>query len=153
MKTFETAAEVLQNARHFHQLAASFYQQLELIQQDERGRMLLQHLARHECNRQEQLDEFLRHVGETELATWIQYTLEEVPERFLSQLPVSENMTVAEIQSLGQRVESYTEDLYGGLAATTSCRRLHDVFTNLRDQQLQEKQSLTRASANLDWDI
>ncbi len=55
MKTFETVADVLDNARKFHCYAANFYKKLQSGPTGEREKMLLGYMVSHEQAMEQQL--------------------------------------------------------------------------------------------------
>ncbi len=152
MRTFETAQDVLHNARELHHVAGKLYRQLRDGSRDERSRMLLGYMSEHERKMEDSLITYEQHASRPVLETWMQYTLEDSPQDFISNLNTSFNMTPTEIAELGQRVDDYLVDLFEEVTDTASSIELKEVFQNLIDMEHEEKHNLTRAANSL-WEL
>ncbi|MEE8057762.1 MAG: hypothetical protein V3T17_08010 [Pseudomonadales bacterium] len=152
MKTFETAQDVLNNARELHHRAGELYRQMRDDSKDDRARMLLNFMSEHEQRMETSLARYEQHAPQSVLQTWMQYTLEEPPELFIQRLGITAEMTIDDITALGQKVDNYLVDLFEEVTETAATNELKEVFQNLVAMEEEEKHSLTRAANSL-WEL
>lgn len=152
MRTFETAQDVLHNARELHQVAGDLYRQLRDEIHDERARMLLNYMSEHELRMEKSLDSYEQHAPKSILHTWLQYTLEEPPKMFIDSLHATPDMSVTDITELGQKVDDYLLGVFEEVTETAATNDIREVFRNLMDMEEEEKHSLTRAANSL-WEL
>lgn len=152
MRTFETAQDVLDNARELHRLAGFLYQQLRDKAHDDRARMLLGYMVDHEQTMANNIARYERSAPAGILGTWIQYTLEESPQGFIDALDVNDNMSIDDITKIGQQVDSYLVNLFEDVMQTAASPSLQDVFRSLMSMEEEEKHTLTRAANSL-WEL
>lgn len=152
MKTFETARDVLNNARELHHLAAKLYQQLKSQTSDDRAGMLLGYMIDHENKMEQNLIRYEDHAPEGVLGTWIQFTLEETPQVFIDELDISSGMSVEQIADMGHQVDAYLVNLFEEVMHTATNNNVKDVFKSLMDMEKEEKYTLTRAANSL-WEL
>lgn len=152
MKTFETVKDVLGNARELHHLAGNLYRQLQGEIKDERAKILLGYMAEHEDKMEDNMVRYESHASQSILMTWMQYTLEETPQRFIDALDVSSTMNVGAVTDLGYKVDSYLVNVFDEITQTAVTNDLRDVFQSLRSMEEEEKHALTRAANSL-WEL
>jgi hypothetical protein len=152
MKTFETAQDVLDNAKELHHLAGRLYQQLHDNIGNDRAKMLLSYMIDHEEKMEQNITRYEDHAPQSILGTWMQYTLEESPQRFIEALETSANMTIGEITLMGQQVDTYLVNLFEEVTHTAATNNISDVFKSLMVMQEEEKHTLTRAANSL-WEL
>jgi hypothetical protein len=86
MKSFETVADLVNNAISMHREAAGLYRELEQRSQSARARLVLEYLIKHEQQMETGVKNRLRAGTPGMLATYIQYTFEDAPKAFMAAL-------------------------------------------------------------------
>ena len=149
MKTFETVLDILENALAFHRFAENLYQTLSEKNNDERVSMLLCYMRDYANELACELEKFTRRISPADSKTWVQITLEESPEEFFAKLGIKDEMTVEDVNRLGQQIEQYLTDLFGELVAIAATESLRDIFQNLMDMEVMIKRRLSQATNSI----
>lgn len=111
--TFETIADVVDNAVEVHRAAGKLYSRLSRLPLDDRARMLAQYMASHEREVEENLKNHRRSGSVGVLGTYIQYTLEEPPREFVESLAEKYPLpTTEELCEIAQQVDHYLVTLF-----------------------------------------
>lgn len=152
MKTFETVSDILENARIFHQFAENLYLKLQQESKDERAKMLLGFMAKHEKEMETKVSLFGTKSPKNILDTWMQFTVEELPETFFEEVSKDITYTVDGISDMGQRADSYLEAVFQEAVDTAPSVAVKELFENLVEQEEVEKHQLSRATNSL-WDV
>ena len=114
--------------------------------------MLLDFMCEHEKRMEKSLVTYEQHAPKSILGTWLQYTLEEPPKRFIDSLHASPDMSVNDITELGQKVDDYLLGVFEEVTETAATSDIKEVFQNLMEMEEEEKHSLTRAANSL-WEL
>lgn len=149
MKTFETVKDIFENTQNFYHYAAEFYQQLGEQASNERTKMLLSYMYKHEQDAARGLKQFTQHTDKSVLNTWVQITLENSPKDFFKGLSFNDNMSLEEVGMLGQKVDTYLVDVFKDLEDIAATEDLREIFQNLMEMEKTKKRRLSQAVNSL----
>lgn len=152
MKTFKQAHEVLKDAQKFHLDMAGIYRQLLENAEDNRTKLLLEHLYEHELRMANNLKNYGAVAAHKVMQTWLQYTREESATDLVKSQYLSDKPSIDEINKLGQEVDRYFSDLYQSVYGAIESEEVREVFDNLKQIQDKERITLSKATNSL-WDM
>ncbi|MFV8782217.1 hypothetical protein ACNKU7_07315 [Microbulbifer sp. SA54] len=152
MKTFKQAHEVLKDAQKFHLDMAGIYRQMQEKAEDNRTKLLLEHLHEHELRMANNLKNYGAVAQHKVMQTWLQYTQEESASQLVKNLYLSDKPSLEEVNKLGQEVDRYFSDLYHSVYESIESEEVKDVFDNLKQIQDKERITLSKATNSL-WDM
>lgn len=146
MKNFETLEQVISNGIAVHVLASQLYKKLQNRTEDPRARLLLEDMVRHDSRMKTVVRQFADRVEPRVLAAYLQYTLEEQPKTFIKSVaPQSNNLTVADIGTLGQQVHLYLTNLFESALRECGSEGGRELLTNLLQLEQAEYRTFSRA--------
>ncbi len=144
MRTFETVQNVVDNAIEFHRQAAALYWRLDERLSDPRARMLLDYMRGHHLSMEDNVERVKRGASESVLGTYLQYTLEETPRRYLENLVKDLDAPgTDEIGELGSRVDDYLVDLFEEALQEVDSAKAEEFLKDLLDLERLERRKLT----------
>lgn len=146
---FKTVKDVVEHARQLHKQIAGFYKQLSNRQHQERIKMLLDYLARHETNLEKMLASFEKDRSQQIWDEWFQFATDDTLPQTLKGAAVHANMDVDEIISLALQLDDYFINLYRDMAQNASSAAVKEIFENLLAFEQQEKNRTVRAALSL----
>lgn len=146
---FKTVKDVVEHARQLHKQIAGFYKQLSNRQHQERIKMLLDYLARHETNLEKMLASFEKDRSQKIWDEWFQFTTDDTLPQTLKGAAVHADMDVDEIISLALQLDDYFINLYRDMAQNASSAAVKEIFENLLAFEQQEKNRTVRAALEL----
>lgn len=146
---FKTVKDVVEHARQLHKQIAGFYKQLSNRQHQERVKMLLDYLARHETSLEKMLASFEKDRSQQIWDEWFQFATDDTLPQTLKGAAVHANMDVDEIISLALQLDDYFINLYRDMAQNASSAAVKEIFENLLAFEQQEKNRTVRAALEL----
>ncbi|GIX31584.1 MAG: hypothetical protein KatS3mg124_2056 [Porticoccaceae bacterium] len=131
----------------FHCRAAEFVENCLERQESERVRMVLQYLAEHHRRLQEAIADYEADAERAVLDTYIAFALmeDDTPESFVDGLSCPAGLGLEEVVALAQALGDYPVTLLNDVLAAVENPHVAEVFTNLRDLEVQERKLLSRA--------
>lgn len=145
MNTFETLGNLIENAADIHRKAAELFQSLGDKVADPRGRMLLEEMVKDESRMEKLLREFSEQAGPGTLNTYMQYTLEEAPEKFIrSLIQPGDNLHLEKISEMGQAIHHYMIDLMDEAAREVGSEIARELIEDLLQLEKAEGRVFTR---------
>lgn len=146
---FKTVKDVVEHARQLHKQIAGFYKQLSHRQHQERIKMLLDYLARHETSLEKMLANFEKDRSQQIWDEWFQFATDDTLPQTLKGAAVHANMDMDEIISLALQLDDYFINLYRDMAQNASSVAVKEIFENLLAAEQQEKNRTVRAALEL----
>jgi rubrerythrin len=146
---YQTVKDVVEHARQLHKQIAGFYKQLSNRQHQERIKMLLDYLARHEANLEQMLANFDKDHSQKIWDEWFQFATDDTLSQTLQGAVVHADMTVDEIVTLALQLDDYFINLYQDMALHASSAAVKGVFENLLAVEQQEKNRTVRTALEL----
>ncbi|OQA26084.1 MAG: hypothetical protein BWY59_01521 [Verrucomicrobia bacterium ADurb.Bin345] len=136
---FETMRSVLDYAKKFHQDLAAFYAGLEDRTGQEKMRILLNYMSRHEEHLMECLKQYEADATESILNVWFKYTPDMPQCRCFEKIKFSPDMTVDEIVDAARTIDRCFVDLYRQMAEKAPTPETKDLFKKLLEMEQREE--------------
>jgi len=146
---YKTVKDVVEHSRKLHQQLSKLYKEINQEQTQERVKMLLNYLQRHEEHLQQSLDQFEKDKSQKVLESWFQYTPDQDLSEVLSTIEINDHMDTEEIILIALKLDDYFIQLYEDMVESTSSPTVREVFQNLLDMEQQEKIRTARAALNI----
>lgn len=146
---YKTVKDVVDHSRRLHQQISQLYQDIKQEQSQERVKMLLDYLQRHEDHLEESLDKFEKDKSQKVLDSWFQYAPDQDISAVLEQIEITDHMSVDEVILMALKLDDYFIDLYEGMVEHSSSSAVKSVFQNLLDMEQQEKIRTARTALNM----
>ncbi|QDV85826.1 hypothetical protein [Planctomycetes bacterium TBK1r] len=124
---------ILELIRDYHHQLADQLESLAGHESDQRIRLLLDYMARHEINFEKTLAGYENDTAKSILQTWIKYVPDDAVTKATEQLNFHDEMPADEILAAVITFDRALTDMYRELAEETSVPRIHELFTKLID--------------------
>lgn len=125
--------DILEHIRRYHHQLANQLEELKAHESDQRIRLLLDYMARHEINFEKTLSGYEKDTAKSILATWIKYVPDDAITEAANQLNLHGEMPADEILAAVMAFDRALTDMYRELADETSVPRVQELFTKLID--------------------
>jgi rubrerythrin len=149
MHNFEQVKDVLDHGRKLHAELRKFYDSLNEHKQQDRVRMVLDYLSRHERNLEEALERFEHDARKGILETWMQYAPSDNVEKILKSCVIKPNMSVDEVVKLATDFDDALVELYKDAAREADEEHVKELFQDLINMENTERQSLARDTTSM----
>jgi hypothetical protein len=136
----------LENAVAVHKAAVRLYGQLRHKALEERPRLLLDEMIRHEERLAELLGDFIARADAESLDTRIQYTLEKRPETFLEEAEAEVTPDLGSLTRLSQTIHSYLVNLFEEAVRETEPDRGAQLMRDILEVEQAERENFSRIS-------
>jgi rubrerythrin len=146
MQNFQTTRDVLQYIRLFHRTLADHYQRMSDRSGEERLKMVLDYMSRHESGIENLLVRYEENASQKILDSWFQFTEEQSLALPHAETLFSEATTVEEIISSALEIDDCLLRFYRALAECSHCSPVRDLFGNLLEMVEQEKHHKIRTA-------
>jgi len=146
---YKTVKDVVDHSRRLHQQISQMYSEMSQQQTQERVKMLLDYLQRHEKHLEEVLCQFEKDKSQKVLDSWFQYAPDQDLSEVLAEINVKENMTTDEIIAMALKLDDYFIELYESMVESSHSSDARSVFQNLLDMEKQEKIRTARTALTL----
>ncbi len=127
--------DVLERAKQFHQKLRDHYHGIERLSQDERIRLLLDYMQRHERNIERALKGYTQEAAEGVLDTWLPFVPDNVLDRVFRTIELRPEMTPAEIIGCALELDRALVELYEVCARESSATRVQELFDCLLEME------------------
>jgi hypothetical protein len=150
METFKTTRDITEWLRKTHRHLSRFYAHRRKVADQERVRLLLDYLSRHEQNLEKALADVQRESGEVALDTYFQY----VPDA-LDDLTVDDgqlqnpDMTVDDVLRIVIRKDEALTRLYGRLAQSAPAPAVKNMFDRLQEKLERDRIRMVQNATHL----
>lgn len=143
MSNFSTVDDFLSHTQKLHARITQFYGALSVDASNERVKMLLDILTRHELELLSFIDDYIEKSPAKVRDTFIQFDREEDID-YLFKTDFERNQINAEdVEVIAHRFDQYFSDLYKGISETDEYDKVQDVFENLRQHMEEQKKRLS----------
>jgi rubrerythrin len=146
---YKTVKDVVDYSRKLHQQISKLYQEISQDQTQERVKMLLDYLQRHESHLEKSLCQFEQDKSQKVLDSWFQYAPDQSITEVLEGIEISNNMSIDEVIVMALKLDDYFIELYEGMVENASSSAVKSVFQNLLDMEQQEKIRTSRAALTM----
>jgi len=142
---FETMRDVLQRAENFHRDLSAYFERRGTHEKQEKIKMLLDYLARHQSNLAQAVKAFSEHGQPQVLNTWLQYTTPELPR----ECAISAQMTFDEVIDIALAFDDSLLDLYRTVLREADIPAVREVAESLLAMESEERRRRTRSIEEL----
>lgn len=144
MNNFEQVKDVLDYAKTVHADLRKFYDSLNEKNQQERVKILLDYLSRHENHLEETLERFEAGSQTHVLETWMQYAPSINIQQLIDGKSIRTDMSVDDVVKLAVEFDDAVVELFREAADECEIPTVKEVFHNLVELENQEKLRLVR---------
>lgn len=141
---YQTTKEILDHARAYHHRLSEHYQQLQSDTDQERIRLLLDYLSRHERHMEETLVKYTEDASHKILDTWFSYAPDEHLLAACARLDLHPDMTVDDIVAAVVHYDNCLIDMFRDVEQTASIPEVREAFANLLVMEEQAKEQMVR---------
>lgn len=146
---FQTLRDAIHFARELHEEIGDRYANLRNQTAQERTRMLLDYLTRHERHLEQVLGRYERDTSRTILDAWYQYAPNHTAEEITASIELFAEMGVDEILGQALRLDDYFIEIYREMASAAPNVHVREVCQNLLDMEQNEKMRSVRGALRL----
>lgn len=143
MSNFSQVHELLLHNQQLHARTAEFYGVLSNEAKNERVKMLLNTLIKHESELSSSLHAYIVKAPDKILNTYFQYDHEHsVEELFVTEFD-SVQINTDDVEKMATAFDDYFCHLYTEMQEAVDCELVQDLFENLHQHMLEEKKRLS----------
>lgn len=146
---FEQTRDVIDHVGDFHLRASRLYAELQQHASDQRVRMLLDYLGRHQQNLAHKILEFKQDSSKVVLNSWFKYTHDEDIFKPLQAVDRQSDLNFDAVLDLAVRLDEQLLELYQEMAERARSSEVKEIFNNLLLREMEEKQKLMHAALGL----
>lgn len=146
---YKTVKDVVDHSRRLHQQISQLYADMSQQHTQERVKMLLDYLQRHEKHLEEVLCQFEQDKSQKVLDSWFQYAPDQDLTDVLSKIAISDHMSTDEVIAMALKLDDYFIELYGSMVESSHSSDAQSVFQNLLDMEKQEKIKTARTALSI----
>lgn len=136
---YKTVKDVVDYSRKLHLQISKLYQEISQKQTQERVKMLLDYLQRHEAHLEKSLNQFEHDKSQKVLESWLQYAPDQNISDVLETIEINDHMTTDEVIEMALKLDDYFIVLYTDMVENASSSAVKAVFQNLLEMEQQEK--------------
>lgn len=145
MSCCQQVKDILDFGKKMHASIGECYAHLETKSDQERIRMLLNHLGRHEKNLEENLARFAADAQPKILDTWLSHVPQTQMDSLLGRCMVLKGASVDDIVRMGMEFDDALIDLYREVAREATQAEVKEVFLSLVDEENNQKLNLVQS--------
>ncbi len=148
----ERVIDVIDHARNFHAQLSKYFDELSVIADRERVKILLDYLSECEKRHERALTEYEEIAPHDVIDTWFKCGADKAISECLEPTDLTSDMDVDTVLREALRLDQCLSDLYQEIVDRAQTDRIKEVFTNLLESNKKEMRDLVRDSGHLyDW--
>ena len=141
---FKRVRDILDRARQFHRALGDYYVKNAQLAGQEKSRVLLTYMSRHEQNMAECLARYEKEAAEQVLNEWFKFPPEMQHEECFECLALSSNISAEDISKTALKVDECLLRLYRQAAEKASSPAVRDLFNQLLALEKKEENKALR---------
>jgi hypothetical protein len=141
---YEQTRDVLAGAEAFHRQISEYYHRVSDQSSQQRIKMLLDYLSRHEQQLADSLADYEHDASQAVMDTWFQSKHKMDICAVLKDVEISPDMSVDDVVDVGLKVDECLIAMYRDLAESAPSEDVRNVFQNLLDMEEEEKRRLVK---------
>lgn len=141
---YQTTKEILEHARAYHHRLSEYYLELQSDTEQERIRLLLNYLSRHERHMEQALAKYTEDASHKILNTWFSYAPDEHMLDACARLDLHPDMDVDDIVAAVVRYDNCLIEMFRDVEQTASIPEVREAFANLLLMEEQAKEQSVR---------
>ena len=143
MSNFSQVHELLLHNQQLHARTEKFYMSLSNAASNERVKMLLNTLVKHESELSCSLQAYIEKAPSKILNTYFQFDHEHnVEELFITRFE-SAQINTDDVEIMATAFDDYFCHLYSEMQEAVDCELVQDLFENLHEHMMEEKKKLS----------
>jgi hypothetical protein len=143
MSNFSQVFELLLHNQHLHTRTGEFYNALSNGAKNERVKLLLNTLVKHESKLSSLLQTYIQKAPDKILNTFFQFDHERnIEELFVTNFE-SAQININDVEILATAFDDYFYHLYSQMQESVDCELVQDLFENLHEHMMEEKKKLS----------
>ncbi|WP_419781151.1 hypothetical protein [Maridesulfovibrio sp.] len=150
MTTIQTAKDVIEQTRAFHNRLVSFYKDLSYQVDKERAKLLLEYMSRHHENLVEIMDEYGSGVSQHILDTWFMYVHKECDLSPFFSADLGPDMTAQQVMKLAVDLDKCLLETYEAMLQNDIPDDVSEVFQGLLDLEKREKIKMAKSALKIE---
>lgn len=143
MNNFSQVRDLLQHNQQLHSRSAQFYRELAQKSVDEKVKMLLAILAKHEAQLGLSLDSYISEAPAKILNTYFQFDHERAVAELFGAEHFKHPVSASEVEAIATQIDNYYCELYREMLAAVDCEQVQALFENLLTHMLEQKKRLS----------
>jgi len=143
MNNFNNVQDFLKQNQKLHSRIAEFYQSLSMQAENQRTKLLLDILIKHELELLDFVSAYLDKASNKTREAFIQFDPEQNFDALFSTEFNHAQVTSEQVEALADRFNQYFSDIYQGIAKSNESQEVEKVFDNLHQHAEQKKKQLS----------
>ena len=143
MNNFNNVHDFLTQNQKLHSRIAEFYQSLSKDAENQRTKLLLDILIKHELELLDFVSAYLDKASNKTQEAFIQFDPEQNLDALFSTDFNHAQVTSEQVEALAGRFNQYLSDIYQGIAKSNESQEVEKVFDNLHQHTEQKKKQLS----------
>ncbi len=144
--------DILEQARRFHRDLRAYYETLGKGNQQERVRLLLDYMQRHEETLDKCLEQYALGAGPGVLNTWFKHAPEISAAECFEGIDVHDDMSVDEVIRVSLQLDDRLIAYYRRLADLAVAEEVKDLFNDLLREEQNEERRMARDAIEFGYD-
>ncbi|MDN2662692.1 hypothetical protein [Psychromonas sp. 14N.309.X.WAT.B.A12] len=143
MNNFNNVHDFLKQNQKLHSRIAEFYQSLSKDAENQRTKLLLDILIKHELELLDFISNYLDKASDKTQKAFIQFDPEQNLDALFSTDFNRTQVTSEQVEALADRFNQYLSDIYQGISKSNESQEVKIVFDNLHQHTEQKKKQLS----------
>ncbi|MBB1274416.1 MULTISPECIES: hypothetical protein [Psychromonas] len=143
MNNFNNVHDFLKQNQKLHSRIAEFYQSLSMVAENQRTKLLLDILIKHELELLDFVSAYLDKASNKTREAFIQFDPEQNIDSLFSTDFNHSQVTSEQVEALADRFNQYLTSIYQGISKSNESQEVEILFDNLHQHTEQLKKQLT----------
>jgi len=142
--TVQTARDILDRARYFHQQLHGFYEALKGKIEQPKLHLILDYLMQHEERMEQALADYEDDIAEKVSETWFKFSPEMSIDDAIKNINIPKDMTLDQLMVIAIQLENHFVELYKHAAEQAVSTDVKEVFEQLKKETMKDRTKLSR---------
>jgi len=148
----ERVVDIINHARNFYSQLSKYYDELSIVADRERVKILLDYLSECEKRHEQALADYEDIAPHDVIDTWFKCGADKTINEFSEPSKLTSDMDVDAVVREALRLDQCLSDLYQEVIDRAQTDRIKEIFTNLLESNKKDMRDLVRDSGHLyDW--
>lgn len=144
MKTNKQTHEIIEDVRLIHSKMSDYFEQLHRKDENEKLKILLDYLTRHEKHRDESLAKYEGETSSKSMDVWFKYIPMNNISKYIENIRIESNMSVQDVVDIALNLDDQLIGIYRRLVEESKSIEIKNIFNSLLNRLSQEKKNLVR---------
>lgn len=142
--TVQTARDILDRARYFHQQLHAYYEALKGRLEQPKLHLILDYLMQHEERMEQALEDYEDDIADKVAETWFKYSPEMSIDEAISNIKITKDMSLDQLMTIAIQLENHFVRLYEHAADQAVSPDVKEVFEQLKKETMKDRTKLSR---------